>query len=178
MPCFQRVHRLRLSCRLALRLITRRRVFFIFAHTAKNWRIPPPSSSEDMLGGNYLIAQQLPASSPKADLIMLHYPAKDCKHFLEKSFLEFCTFYILLIEYFQCFKAHLYIHSSGCFIFCLYFLFQIRSGRYFYCQSNSPSFHLFSTIYSMRCVSQDQYHEILLTSFPRCCLHFLKSGNN
>ena len=72
MPCFQRVHRLRLACRLASRLITRRRVFFIFAHTAKNRRIPPPSSSEDMLGGNYLIAQQLPASSPFSQAITVY----------------------------------------------------------------------------------------------------------
>ena len=72
MPCFQRVHRLRLSCRLASRLLTRCRVFFIFAHTAKNRRIPPPLSSKDMLGGNYLIAQQLPASSPFLQAITVY----------------------------------------------------------------------------------------------------------
>ena len=89
MPCFQRVHRLRLSCRLAYRLITRRRVFFIFAYTAKNRRIPPPLSSKDMLGGNYLIAQQLPASSPFSQAITVYIMCQ----IYARAFLYFFKFF-------------------------------------------------------------------------------------
>ena len=58
-------------------------------HTAKNRRIPPPSSSEDMLGGNYLIAQQLPASSPFSQAITVYIM---CQIYARDFFIFFQVF--------------------------------------------------------------------------------------
>ena len=72
MPCFStRTVVARPLAGVSLALYTLPCVF-IFCPHSKNRRIPPPSSSEDMLGGNYLIAQQLPASSPFSQAITVY----------------------------------------------------------------------------------------------------------
>ena len=68
-PCFQRVQRFRL---LRSHSVHAAVCFYYLPTREKTRRIPPPSSSEDMLGGNYLIAQQLPASSPFSQAITVY----------------------------------------------------------------------------------------------------------
>ena len=58
------------------------RAFLPFTHKAKNRRTPLATvRAVTILGGNYLIAQQLPASSPKASFFSIYESDRECKVF-------------------------------------------------------------------------------------------------
>ena len=60
------------------------RAFLPFTHKAKNRRTPLATvRAVTILGGNYLIAQQLPASSPKASFFSIYESDLECKVFIE-----------------------------------------------------------------------------------------------
>lgn len=60
------------------------RAFLPFTHKAKNRRTPLATvRAVTILGGNYLIAQQLPASSPKASFFSIYESDPECKVFIE-----------------------------------------------------------------------------------------------
>ena len=107
-------------------LLTRFRVFPCLAHKRKNGESLRPRQAGTILGGNYLIAQQLPASSPKADPIMLHYIPKECKYFFEKRSRVFSSLIQFPIQCFQCFSSYMPAHASRCFIFAVDFAFQAQ----------------------------------------------------
>jgi len=73
------------------------------------------------LSRNYLIAQQLPASSPKASHIIVLYFDANYKSFFEKVSAIFHYFSIVQILYFQRLEVLFYIHAYWClFCACIY----------------------------------------------------------
>jgi hypothetical protein len=73
------------------------------------------------LSRNYLIAQQLPASSPKASHIIVLYFDANYKSFFEKVLAIFHYFSMIEISYFQCLEVLVYVHAYWCLVHaCIY----------------------------------------------------------
>ena len=83
-------------CATNARSCTLLRAFPTFIHKAKNRRTPLATvKAVTILGGNYLIAQQLPASSPKASFFSIYESDLECKVFIEKI-LEFFGRFLMI----------------------------------------------------------------------------------